>query len=155
MLVAIMLIPLVFCREIGAPRDIENVNHITTKDDLSRLLGNVDFTSLEIVDIRVIEGTVYVFCEGPDDAIQFYIEDGFHSPYFAENVLGRVYLGEDDVLAFATAEGLYRDRQRDSIRQIFWLQLDRNYSSTGNILLVTDLPHWRVRVDTRAIMNER
>jgi len=153
-LAIIVFIFLVSNRDIAVSGDIRDASRISTKSDLSRLLGDVDFTNLEIIDIRVIQGIVYVFCEGPGDAIQFCIEDEFPSPYFVENILGRVYLSEDSILNFAIAEGLYRSRRDDSLREIFWFQLDGNCSNLGNILLVTDLPHPSVRVDVHSIMSE-
>jgi len=154
-LIATVLFSCMWFRAGSPPADIRDANYIATRADLSRLLGNVDFTDLEIVDIRVIGNTIYVFCEGPDDAMQFDIEDDFLTTHFFENVLSRVYLTEDAVLEYAIAVGLYRNRQIDSIREIYWFQLDRNYSDSGNILLVTDLPHSFVQVNTRAIMNDQ
>lgn len=64
----IALILFAACRGTNPSGDIRDAKRIATKSDLSRLLGNVDFADIEIVDIKVVGGTVYVFCEGPDDA---------------------------------------------------------------------------------------
>jgi len=156
LIVIATVIPLFFmgCRGATLSGDIRDAKYIATESDLSRLLGNVDFSDIEIIDIQVMGGKVYVFCEGPEDSVQFYAEDDFLSSSFIENVLEGAHLSEDAVLKYVVSEGLYRDRYVDSIREIYWFQLDRDYTSLGNILLVTNLPHPRVRVNVDAIMRD-
>jgi len=55
----------------------------------------------------------------------------------------------------AVTGGYYSDRNTDSIRDIYYIQLDQSYPGEGSILLVTSLPHPSVKVNVQAIMNEQ
>ena len=132
---------------------------VSSKDELAELIM-VDFTGLEIIQIKPFEFHIFVFCIGVDDALEnalsydnfweYPIE--FLSPA-CSRMLQMFDLTTDNVQRFAVKSRL-RDRvpNIDSDWETLWYQLDGSHPTGGNILLYAYFPY-RIEVHVDAILD--
>jgi len=152
---ALIIVPIVIFALVITYINLRDFRIVDNKSELSQLLGGVDFSDLEIIAIRIAGGGVYVFCEGPDDVMQFdYYEYGWRDSFGIARILERVDLRTDHVRKHSYASGGSIDKNTDSVRTIDWFQLDRVHAGKGNIVIFTTLPRG-TRINVNAIMSEQ
>ena len=140
---------------VNKERGDDIIKYISNKNELSELLGDIDFTNIEVVDIITSSFAVWVLCEGTDDAMQFDEATLIELIPPAKNrILEKVSLEESNVLKYGIK---YRPNDYvpnlDSDWLTEWFQLDRDHPNNCNILLYANFPY-RISVDVNKIINE-
>ena len=133
---------------------IYDVKVIDDKKTLSMLYGNVSFVGLEIERIETVGDLIFTFLTGPDDAMQFVEDDSGEWQVKLGNLPEGVDFGFKDVELVGSTYGFLRNTLIDTFRSIYWIQLRESYEGKGNIVLLTELPDSRMKVNSGAVLSD-
>jgi len=134
--------------------EIRDIRRINTRGELSQVLGGAPLSQLDLVDVSLSRGSLFVVAQGPRESL--FLDERSEYEFFEYDLRVLFDLGIDsaNVQAVAVRSGNYRDRQIDSFFNIYWIQLQDKRHFDGNFIFIGGLPSQNMTINTRRIMNE-
>jgi len=134
--------------------EIRDIRRINTRSELSQVLGGAPLSQLDLVDVSLSRGSLFVVAQGPKESL--FLDERSEYEFFEHGLRVLFDLGIDpaSVQAVAVRSGNYRDRRIDSFFNIYWIQLQGKHHLDGNFIFIGGLPSQNVTINTRRIMSE-